>query len=1102
VASVVPEDKLKVDSGAAARPLERPKIPGFRLEKIIGRGATGVVWRAMQVAVERPVALKILHPELVGTKRAIRRLQREARTGARLAHPSIISAIDMGEVDGLWWYAMELVVGMPLSRRLRERGPMSEREALRLFSPLCDALQHAYESGVVHRDIKPANILVDTHGRSRLVDLGLAFAEDDPMLTKTGGTLGTPHYISPEQARDPSTADTRSDIWSLGATMYQALCGVPPFEGESVAEILSGVLYQRVPDPRSHRPGLSKGISLVLRKCLAREPERRYQTPDGLMLDLERLRERRNPGVRAGSLDPVAGGRPLWLLPAIIAGVAIVAGVSWAVVNRPWMPNETGVSQDGTRAENVQLGYLSERFEAGEHSHADTWLALQDLPVDADQEGQRDDLRTHVLRALDRELQGAERVISQAFERHLASGHFLAAADAIDADWNRRLKADTGFQSLRSLPIVLRPRYQRVFGEMGMRLANAREKAVEAGAASLGALFDDEIRPSQAALMKELRWADARQELRKERTVWLKDAGVDVTVFSESELETIFAAIEGRLSRGRSELLQHWLSIDLELKVWVEDLYDELSDGLNVGKVRSAAQAIESGYVARLTHVGIDAAQVPDDWVSNSRRSLVDRRQLLREEEREFLIQYAASTYEDTEGTFEHLCRLRRYAEAADLWRTRRDDALLIDIRDECALRLRECHLLFQVLERCARGLTELSPTEEYAVNVKSIRTEGRIEVGADPLARGLSVVPRGGEPIALVMMGPTEADQFLMAPRDIERFADLEPHTLSDSDKLLRALFRFHEGDLEAALAWVPHNLLSDPLVSDLHNRITRMEERVKRGRRARDDQMVRALRQIRIDARNQEGAGAYGLYLRVERFLAVYGDLVSEEDHEELTGIAHDSRIRSKPTLASAYAPDRIRDLGDQTELSWRFDRASSGAWETGPWRWDGEGWSQPRALGTEEVLAAGGALRLELGSPLDVLEGCRIELDFGKRLSAERSTNTLFVHLAGYTLAILEDRHGQRLIVDGVSETELLDRLDQGKSQRFVGLPWDRDFIIGFEVDKGRVKLTLDGKAIPLGKSLVKRRGLDPEDLEFRLRSVQPLRLLGARLIASRN
>ena len=156
----------------------------------------------------------------------------------------------------------------------------------------------------MHRDIKPANILIDRSRGACLADLGLAFGDDDPLLTKPGGTLGTPHYISPEQAVDATAADVRSDLWSFGATLFHALCGRPPFGGDSAAEIVSGVLYGRIPDPRELEPSLSKGMALVLRKCLTRDPERRYQSPYELCGDLERVRERRQPNVSRSRLRP------------------------------------------------------------------------------------------------------------------------------------------------------------------------------------------------------------------------------------------------------------------------------------------------------------------------------------------------------------------------------------------------------------------------------------------------------------------------------------------------------------------------------------------------------------------------------------------------------------------------------------------------------------------------------------------------------------------------------------------------------------------------------------------------------------------------------
>ena len=183
--------------------------------------------------------------------------------------------------------AMELAAGLTLDKWAAEHRP-TWKELVTIGVELADALAAAHAAGLVHRDIKPANILIDRVSGARLADLGLAFADDDPHLTGSEGTLGTPHYISPEQTRDPSSVDIRTDIWSFGATLFHAVCGEPPLRGANVAEVLSSVLYGRIPDPEDLEPDLSRGFSLVLRKCLSRDFEKRYQTPRELLLDLER----------------------------------------------------------------------------------------------------------------------------------------------------------------------------------------------------------------------------------------------------------------------------------------------------------------------------------------------------------------------------------------------------------------------------------------------------------------------------------------------------------------------------------------------------------------------------------------------------------------------------------------------------------------------------------------------------------------------------------------------------------------------------------------------------------------------------------------------
>ena len=214
---------------------------------------------------------------------------------ARLGHPGIVTAIDMGEVED-WWYAMELVEGISLGERVTERGALGSVRPSACSSP------SSTPSGTATRWGRPPGRQAGQHPRGRvrraLADLGLAQAEADPRVTGEDGALGTPHYMSPEHARDAAAVDQRSDLWSLGATLFHALVGRPPFVGRSAAGVLAGVLHQRIPDPRSLAPDLSRGMALVLRKCLTRDPGGRYPDALALLKDLERLRNAalRDPG--------------------------------------------------------------------------------------------------------------------------------------------------------------------------------------------------------------------------------------------------------------------------------------------------------------------------------------------------------------------------------------------------------------------------------------------------------------------------------------------------------------------------------------------------------------------------------------------------------------------------------------------------------------------------------------------------------------------------------------------------------------------------------------------------------------------------------------
>lgn len=267
----------------------RSEIEGYRLLEKIGRGAMGTVYRALHLGLQRIVAVKVLHQDLAADETQVARLKSEAKLLASLDHPNIVRALDAGESGGFPYIVMEHVEGVTLRERLQKSGPFAEAEALRIVRGLADALERARRMGVVHRDVKPGNVLLTRQGEPKLMDLGLAKGPVDLELTQHGATVGTPQYISPEQAQDPRKADTRSDIYSLGATLYALVTGRPPFDGTTLAEILAKVLYENPTPPRVLAPGLSAATGYLIERMMVKDPSLRYHTPADVVRDIDRI---------------------------------------------------------------------------------------------------------------------------------------------------------------------------------------------------------------------------------------------------------------------------------------------------------------------------------------------------------------------------------------------------------------------------------------------------------------------------------------------------------------------------------------------------------------------------------------------------------------------------------------------------------------------------------------------------------------------------------------------------------------------------------------------------------------------------------------------
>lgn len=263
----------------------------FEIVEELGRGGMGVVFKARQTDLKRDVAVKVIRTHQLANEEELRRFQIEAQAAARLQHPNIVAVHECGEIDGLQYFAMDFIVGDTLSDRLKQ-GPMDCEEAANLLVPIAEAVGYLHEHGVIHRDLKPSNILIDDDGQPHVTDFGLArLAEDDASVqTRTGLILGTPSYMSPEQAAGRHRLiDRRTDIYSLGAILYEMLTGQPPFKDENPLDTIVQVIEQEPQLPRRLRPEVPRDLELICLKCLEKEPERRYASAREMADDLKRF---------------------------------------------------------------------------------------------------------------------------------------------------------------------------------------------------------------------------------------------------------------------------------------------------------------------------------------------------------------------------------------------------------------------------------------------------------------------------------------------------------------------------------------------------------------------------------------------------------------------------------------------------------------------------------------------------------------------------------------------------------------------------------------------------------------------------------------------
>lgn len=281
--------RLVTDLGGLS---EGEMLGQFRLEKFVGGGGMGIVFRALDTTLNREVAVKVLSPDQSADEETLRRFRNEAQSAARLNHENIARVHFVGADRGVHYIVFEFIDGVNLRDLVEQRGPLPLQEAISFTYQIAQALEHASQRDVIHRDIKPSNVLVTPDGKAKLVDMGLArlnLIAPANELTASGVTLGTFDYISPEQARDPRMADVRSDLYSLGCSFFYMLTGRPPFPEGTVLQKLLQHQADIPPDPRTLRPDLPPEVAQIVARLLAKNPVQRYQLPGELIDELAAL---------------------------------------------------------------------------------------------------------------------------------------------------------------------------------------------------------------------------------------------------------------------------------------------------------------------------------------------------------------------------------------------------------------------------------------------------------------------------------------------------------------------------------------------------------------------------------------------------------------------------------------------------------------------------------------------------------------------------------------------------------------------------------------------------------------------------------------------
>lgn len=281
------------------------QIPGYQILSKLGAGAMATVYKARQLSLDRIVAIKVLPQKHSNDPNFIQRFYDEGKAAAKLNHPNIVGAYDVGQAGNFHYFVMEFVDGRTVYDDISKNGAYAEADALRIAVQVTKALSHAHAAGFIHRDVKPKNIMIANTGTVKLADMGLARAVSDREAAEAeaGKAYGTPYYISPEQIRGEVEIDFRADIYALGATLYHMVTGRVPFEGPNPSAVMHRHLKDELVPPDHINTHLTSGISEIIEVAMAKSARKRYTTTEDLLQDLEQVQRGEKPSIARKIFD-------------------------------------------------------------------------------------------------------------------------------------------------------------------------------------------------------------------------------------------------------------------------------------------------------------------------------------------------------------------------------------------------------------------------------------------------------------------------------------------------------------------------------------------------------------------------------------------------------------------------------------------------------------------------------------------------------------------------------------------------------------------------------------------------------------------------------